>query len=382
MTRATNPLPALTEPHTVLVTGGTGYIGAHACAELLKAGARVVIIDNLCNSEADVVRRIERTAGRPPLAFHCVDVRDTAEVARVLAQHRVDSVIHFAGLKAVGDSTSDPLSYYDVNVTGTVSLLSAMNESGVRRLVFSSSATVYGEPEHVPIRESHPVSPCNPYGRTKLAAEQILRDLAQADPAWHIALLRYFNPIGADAAGLLGEQPRGTPNNLMPYITQVATGQRSELCIFGNDYPTPDGTGIRDYVHVSDLAEAHVAALRKLSDVAGAHCVNLGTGIGYSVLQVLAAFEEACGQPIPTKFVARRRGDVAACFADPSLAQRWLGWRARRDLRTMCADAWRFASRLAANSAVQRPRTRAALRRPSRDQLAAVRGARPQPVKA
>lgn len=325
----------------ILVTGGTGYIGSHAVVELLATGAEVVIVDNFCNSKASVLDRIARIAGRRP-AFEQIDVRERAALRRLFAAQRFDVVIHFAGLKAVGESVERPLAYYDNNVTGTVALLDCMVEAGVKKLVFSSSATVYGEPASVPIREDFPLSASNPYGRTKLMIEEILRDLAAADGGWRIALLRYFNPVGAHASGLIGEDPNGPPNNLMPYIAQVAIGARQELQVFGNDYPTPDGTGVRDYLHVVDLALGHVAALEALGRRAGVLTVNLGTGRGYSVLEVVRAFAAAGGRSVPYRIVARRSGDIAQCYADPSLAREVLGWRATRSLDEMCTDTWRW----------------------------------------
>jgi UDP-glucose 4-epimerase len=325
----------------ILVTGGTGYIGSHAVVELLAAGAEVFVVDNLCNSKASVLDRIARIAGRRP-DFEQIDIRERVALRRLFAARRFDAVMHFAGLKAVGESVERPLAYYDNNVAGTVALVECMTEAGVKTLVFSSSATVYGDPVSVPIREDARVSPANPYGRTKLVIEEILRDVAAADPAWRIALLRYFNPVGAHASGLIGEDPNGIPNNLMPYIAQVAIGMRQELQVFGSDYPTPDGTGVRDYLHVVDLARGHLAALDALGRRTGVLTVNLGTGRGHSVLEVVRVFAAASGRSVPYRIVARRPGDIAQCYADPSLAREVLGWQATMGLDDMCADTWRW----------------------------------------
>lgn len=325
----------------ILVTGGAGYIGSHTCLELLMAGHDVVVIDNLSNSKPVVFDRIERICGRRPV-FYGDDVRNSGKVAEILAAHGIEAVIHFAGLKAVGESVAQPLRYYDNNVTGSLALFTAMMETGVRILVFSSSATVYGDPHSVPIHEDFPLSAANPYGRSKLMVEEILRDLIRADDSWHISLLRYFNPVGAHESGLIGEDPEGTPNNLMPFISQVAVGRRTELQIFGGDYPTPDGTGIRDYIHVVDLASGHIAALDWLQQHKGIHTFNLGTGQGKSVLDVVRAFEAASGRPVPDRIVDRRPGDIAQCYADPSLAERELGWKAKRGITEMCRDAWNW----------------------------------------
>src|SRR5574343_340517 len=311
----------------ILVTGGAGYIGSHTVVELLSRGESVLILDNLCNSSPKVLDRIEAICGKRPL-FAQGDIRDKAVLARVFAEHEIKAVVHFAGLKAVGESVAKPLMYYENNVVGTQVLLSAMAEAGVYRLVFSSSATVYGDPHTVPIREDFPLQATNPYGRTKLHIEEMLRDITRSDPAWRIASLRYFNPVGAHPSGLIGENPRGIPNNLMPYVTQVAVGRRPKLGVFGNDYPTPDGTGVRDYIHVVDLARGHLAALDALAKDAGVMTVNLGTGQGYSVLEVVKAFEKARGRPVPFEFLPRRAGDVASCYADPALARNTLGWQA------------------------------------------------------
>ena len=325
----------------ILTTGGAGYIGSHTCVELLQAGYEVAVVDNLSNSKEESLRRVERITGRP-LSFYRVDLLDKPALTAVFRNHSFDAVIHFAGLKAVGESTQIPLRYYHNNITGTLILCEVMKEFGVRRMVFSSSATVYGDPPKVPITEDFPVSPTNPYGRTKLMIEEILRDLYAADPNWQIALLRYFNPVGAHESGQIGEDPNGIPNNLFPFIAQVAVGKLKELSVFGNDYPTPDGTGVRDYIHVVDLSRGHLKALENLRTNPGLVKYNLGTGQGYSVLEAVAAFSKACGKPIPYKIVDRRPGDVASCYADPSLAQRELGWQADKGLTEMCADTWRW----------------------------------------
>jgi len=325
----------------ILVTGGTGYIGSHTCVALAQAGHDLLIVDNLCNSRADVVDRLEALCGKRP-RFIEGDVRDAGLLDRLFSAHPIAAVIHFAGLKAVGESVEKPLLYYDNNVHGTLQLLAAMRRAKVKTLVFSSSATVYGEPASVPIREDFPRSASNPYGRSKLIVEDILADLHAAEPVWRIARLRYFNPVGAHESGLIGEDPQGIPNNLMPYVAQVAIGRREFLNIWGNDYPTPDGTGVRDYIHVVDLAEGHVAALNHLTRQAGILTVNLGTGRGYSVLDMVQAFEQASGRPIPYRIAPRRAGDIAQCWAEPGLALELLGWRAKRGLKEMCADAWRW----------------------------------------
>ena len=328
---------------TILVTGGAGYIGSHTAVELLNAGHQVVIVDNLCNSSAKVLDRIEALAGKN-FNFVQADVRDSAAIDRIFAEHRIDGVIHFAGLKAVGESVAQPLRYFDNNVGSTLALLHAMDRANVRRIVFSSSATVYGDPEQVPITEGSRLQVTNPYGRTKLICEDILRDLQQTDPRWHVAILRYFNPVGAHISGTLGENPSGTPNNLMPFITQVAVGQREFLSIFGKDYPTPDGTGVRDYIHVVDLAQGHLAALKFLHDRQASITVNLGTGRGVSVQELADTFARVTGVPVPYRFVERRPGDVAACYADTRLAQEALGWQAQLGVERMCQDAWRWQS--------------------------------------
>ena len=327
----------------ILVTGGAGYIGSHTVVELLNAGFEAVILDNLSNSSARVVERIAELTGRDvPLVEG--DINDAPLLRELLGRHRFDATIHFAGLKSVGESVADPLAYYRNNVSGTVTLLQCLAEAQVRRFVFSSSATVYGDPQSVPIREDAPTAPTNPYGNTKWLIEHILADLAKSDPRWAVGVLRYFNPVGAHLSGRIGENPRGIPNNLMPFVTQVAVGKREQLSVFGGDYPTPDGTGVRDYIHVVDLALGHLAALRRVEKADGLWTVNLGTGQGYSVLDIVKAFESASGRRIPYQIVARRPGDVAQCYADPAAARRELGWSATRGLREMCADSWRWQS--------------------------------------
>ena len=326
----------------ILVTGGAGYIGSHTCLELLQAGYSVIALDNFCNSKPESLRRVEKLAGRE-LTVLRGDVRDRTLLRKLFSEYKINAVVHFAGLKAVGESVQLPLIYYDNNVAGSVALAEVMAEYGVKTLVFSSSATVYGDPASVPIDEGFPVGPTtNPYGSSKLMVEQIYRDLAAADPTWRIALLRYFNPVGAHQSGMIGEDPNGIPNNLMPFIAQVAVGRRAELSIFGNDYPTPDGTGVRDYIHVVDLALGHLAALQALPTMNGVLTVNLGTGHGCSVLELLHSFELASRKKIPYRLVARRPGDIAACYADPALALELLGWRAERGIEAMCQDAWRW----------------------------------------
>ena len=333
-------------PHSapkVLVTGGAGYIGSHAVLELLGAGYRVVVLDNLGNSSAESLRRVAELSGKPaPLVVG--DIRDRRLVRDLLAREQVQAVLHFAGLKAVGESVEQPLSYYDNNVGGTTALLECLAEAGVRALVFSSSATVYGDPPQVPIPVDAPIAPTNPYGQTKAMIEQILSDLVHSDPRWAVAVLRYFNPVGAHPSGRIGEDPRGIPNNLMPYVSQVAVGRLAELAVFGADYPTPDGTGVRDYIHVVDLARGHVAALSRVLAGPGAFTVNLGTGRGHSVLEIARAFEQASGRQVPYRIVGRRPGDIAQCYADASLALELLGWQAELGLEAMCADAWRWQS--------------------------------------
>jgi UDP-glucose 4-epimerase len=324
----------------ILVTGGAGYIGTHTCVELLAAGHEVVVLDNFCNSRPEALRRVERIAGRG-IEVVTADVRNQERVSSALRDHGCSAVVHLAGLKAVGESVADPLAYYDNNLAGTLNLLRAMRTNGVRTLVFSSSATVYGDPQWLPLTENHPLAPESPYGRTKMFAEEVLRDLHQADPAWRIGILRYFNPVGAHPSGLIGDDPAGVPNNLMPYVAQVAVGRREHLNVWGDDYPTPDGTGVRDYIHVVDLARGHLRALERLSE---AQCFvgNLGTGVGYSVLDVVQAFEKASGRPIPYAFGPRRAGDVPSYYADPSSAAQMLGWRAEHGIESMCADHWRW----------------------------------------
>ncbi len=326
---------------TLLVTGATGYIGSHTCVCLLQAGWHVIGIDNLSNSSPAVASRIAQLADRE-MTFHVLDVRDHTALLRLLQQEAVSAVIHFAGLKAVGESVAQPLDYMDNNVCGSISLLRALHLAGVRKLVFSSSATVYGDPASVPINENAPLSVTNPYGRSKLMVEQILADLAHADPEWRIASLRYFNPAGAHPSGMLGEDPCGMPNNLMPCIAQVAVGRRPSLAIYGDDWPTIDGTGVRDYIHVMDLAQGHLAALERLHARPGSFTVNLGTGHGISVLQAVAAFERASGRTIATHVAPRRPGDVASCYASPARAHQLLGWRAQRSLDDMCRDHWQW----------------------------------------
>ena len=326
---------------TLLITGGAGYIGSHTCVELLGAGHRLLVIDNFSNSKPTVLERVEKIGGRA-FSFLEIDLRDRGALRDVFRAHDIDAVIHFAGLKAVGESVSQPLRYYDNNVSGSLVLFEVMAESGVKTLVFSSSATVYGNPHRVPIREDFPLSATNPYGRSKLTIETILHDLSRADENWRITLLRYFNPVGAHESGTIGEDPNGIPNNLMPYITQVAIGKLPQLQVFGGDYPTPDGTGVRDYIHVVDLARGHLAALRALDSKPGVLTLNLGTGQGVSVLDMIHAFEQASGCAIPYRIVARRPGDVAQCYADASLAESLLGWRAERGIEEMCRDSWRW----------------------------------------
>lgn len=326
---------------TILVTGACGYIGSHTCIALAEAGYALVALDNLCNSSLMALERVEQIIG-DAIPFHMVDVRDRAALTTVLQAHSIAAVIHFAGLKAVGESVEKPLMYFDNNVCGTNTLLQTLQTAAIKRLVFSSSATVYGDPESVPISESARLSVTNPYGRSKLMVEQMLADLSRSDPSWAIGVLRYFNPVGAHSSGLIGEDPNDVPNNLMPFVAQVAIGRRPRLSVFGNDYPTPDGTGVRDYVHVMDLARGHVAALNHLFANDAGFTVNLGTGHGYSVLEIIHAFETASGRSVPYDIVARRRGDIATCYADPSAAKELLGWQAQLGLPDMCADHWRW----------------------------------------
>lgn len=327
----------------ILVTGGAGFIGSHTTVELLRAGHEVVVVDNFSNSKPEALRRVEELAGRS-FAFHRVDLLDRDALEDVFRRQPVDAVIHFAAFKAVGESVAQPLRYYHNNVTGTLILCETMIAHGVKSMVFSSSATVYGDPARVPVKEDFPLSATNPYGHSKLMMEQVLRDVYRADPAWNIALLRYFNPVGAHESGRIGEDPNGIPTNLFPFITQVAVGRLPRLRIFGGDYPTADGTGVRDFIHVVDLAIGHVRALEKLAGQAGCRAYNLGTGHGSSVLAVVKAFEKAIGRPIPHEIVARRPGDAASCYCDPGLALRELGWKTERDLDAMCRDAWRWQS--------------------------------------
>ena len=327
----------------IFVTGGAGYIGSHTCVELLNTGHDVTVFDNFCNSHPEVLARVERITGRKPVLI-TGDIRDSAALAAALRHSSADAVIHFAGLKAVGESVQSPLAYYDNNVVGTVSLLKAMLECDIKTLVFSSSATVYGDPQRLPLTEDHPLSATNPYGQTKLVIEDMLRDLYRSDPGWHIGILRYFNPVGAHSSGLIGEDPQGPPNNLMPFVAQVAVGRREFLNVWGDDYPTPDGTGVRDYIHVVDLALGHLMALQKLQKSPQCLTVNLGTGVGYSVLDMVRAFEQASGKPVPFRIAPRRAGDVASCYADPERARALLGWSAQRGLDRMCADAWHWQS--------------------------------------
>jgi UDP-glucose 4-epimerase len=327
----------------ILVTGAAGFIGSHTLVALLEAGHEVVAVDNYSNSKPEALKRVTEITGRT-FATYELDVRDKAALGHVFASHRIDAVIHLAGLKAVSESVQHPLAYYDNNLRATLALVEAMAAHGCFRLVFSSSATVYGEPKELPLREDSLLSATNPYGRTKLFIEEILRDVAHADARWKIALLRYFNPVGAHASGRIGEDPNGIPNNLFPYIAQVAVGRLPELEVFGGDYPTPDGTGVRDYIHVCDLAEGHARAVECLETFSGAEAVNLGTGRGYSVLEAVRAFEQASGRAVPRRIVARRPGDVPACYADPQKARERLGWQASRGLDDMCRDHWRWQS--------------------------------------
>jgi UDP-glucose 4-epimerase len=326
---------------TILVTGAAGFIGSHTWCALAQAGFQIVGLDNLSNSDPAVIDRIAHITGASPIFFEG-DARDEALLTRIFTQHKIDAVVHFAALKAVGDSVAQPLWYYDNNLNALLKVCDAMRTHAVKTFILSSSATVYGDPASVPITEDFPLSATNPYGQTKLISEQILRDQEIADPDWRVATLRYFNPVGAHPSGLIGENPNGVPNNLMPYVAQVAIGKLASLRIFGNDYATADGTGVRDYIHVMDLAEGHVAALRRLFDGAASLTVNLATGRGYSVLELLHAYEQASGRTIAYQFAARRPGDIAVCYADPALAKSLLGWQAERSLETMCADVWRW----------------------------------------
>lgn len=328
---------------TVLVTGGAGYIGSHACVALIDAGYEVVVLDNLSNSSAVALERVQEICGTSPV-FTQGDIRDRDCLDQLFEEHRIDAVLHFAGLKAVGESVEQPLQYYDNNVAGSLVLLAAMQRAGVRNLVFSSSATVYGDPVSVPIREDFALGPTNPYGRTKLMVEDILADWHVANPDWSIGRLRYFNPVGAHPSGRIGEDPQGKPNNLMPFVAQVAVGKHEKLSVFGNDYPTVDGTGVRDYIHVMDLVEGHVVALDYIRRECGLHTLNLGTGNGVSVLEMVDAFERVSGRKVPYEIVDRRAGDIATCWADPALAQELLQWKASRSLTQMCEDTWRWQS--------------------------------------
>lgn len=328
----------------VLVTGGSGYIGSHTCVQLIDAGYVPIILDNLCNSKASVLKPIQTLTGQTPL-FYQGDIRDRKILDSIFAKHDVHSVIHFAGLKAVGESVSRPIDYYDNNVYGSLVLVEAMRAAGVKNLIFSSSATVYGDQPATPYVENFPTgNPSSPYGRSKLMVEEILQDLQRSEPDWSITLLRYFNPVGAHSSGLMGEDPQGLPNNLMPYIAQVAVGRRESLSIFGNDYPTKDGTGVRDYIHVMDLADGHIAAMKTLHNKAGVHIYNLGAGVGHSVLDVVHAFSKACGNPVNYHFAPRRPGDLPAYWADPTKAANDLNWRVKRTLEDMAIDTWRWQS--------------------------------------
>ncbi|MDC9582116.1 UDP-glucose 4-epimerase GalE [Xenorhabdus sp. PR6a] len=328
----------------ILVTGGMGYIGSHTCVQMLEAGITPIIIDNLCNANREVLARIEALTGVQPL-FYEGDIRDEAFLDAVFSRHQIQSVIHFAGLKAVGESVANPIEYYDNNVNGTLVLVRSMRKAGVKSLIFSSSATVYGDPDVVPITEQSPVgNTTNPYGTSKYMVERCLSDLHHAENDWSVVLLRYFNPVGAHPSGTMGEDPQGIPNNLMPYIAQVAVGRREKLSVYGNDYPTADGTGIRDYIHVMDLADGHIAALNAVGKKSGLHIYNLGTGKGTSVLEMVAAFSHACGKPVPYEICPRRPGDIAECWSSPEKAERELGWKANRTVVDMTADAWRWQS--------------------------------------
>ena len=325
----------------VLVTGGAGYIGSHTIIELMNAGYEVVVYDNFSNSNIESIKRVEKILGKNILLEEG-DIRDKDRLLEVFSKYDIDSVIHFAGLKAVGESVEKPLEYYDNNIVGTIRLLEVMKEKNVKKIVFSSSATVYGDPHTVPIKEDFPLSATNPYGRSKLFIEYILKDVFVSDNSWKIILLRYFNPVGAHESGLIGEDPNGIPNNLMPYISQVAVGKRDALNVFGNDYDTPDGTGVRDYIHVVDLARGHVKALDKIDDVVEVMPINLGTGNGYSVLDMVEAFKKASKKDIPYNIAPRRAGDIATCYADPSFAKEFLGWSAEKGIDQMCQDAWNW----------------------------------------
>lgn len=328
----------------ILVTGGVGYIGSHTCVQLLDAGYDVTVVDNLSNSSVEAIHRVEKICGKT-IKFYKRDLVNKEDIRAIFSENKFDAVIHFAGLKAVGESVSIPLKYYQNNLISTMNLCDIMQEFGVKKLVFSSSATVYGKPKTVPISEDFPLSCTNPYGRTKLMIEEMLRDFAIADSEWDIAILRYFNPVGAHESGLIGEDPKDVPNNLMPYVAQTAIGKREYVHVFGGDYDTPDGTGVRDYIHVVDLADGHLKALEKISDNVGVVTYNLGTGHGYSVLDMIAAFSEACGHQVPYKIEGRRPGDIGACYADPSKAREELGFVAKKNLKDMCEDAWRWQNK-------------------------------------
>ncbi|WP_321879288.1 UDP-glucose 4-epimerase GalE [Paraburkholderia bannensis] len=326
---------------TILVTGGAGFIGSHTCVELLNGGYDVVAVDNLVNSREESLARVKRITGKP-VAFYNADVRDAQALTRIFEAHKITGVIHFAALKAVGESVAKPIEYYRNNLDGLLVVLDVMRQHGVKQFVFSSSATVYGVPERSPIDETFPLSATNPYGQSKLIAEQVLRDVVISDPSWRIAVLRYFNPVGAHESGLIGEDPAGIPNNLMPFVAQVAVGKLAKLRVFGGDYPTPDGTGVRDYIHVVDLAQGHLKALDALVARDEGFTVNLGTGRGYSVLEVVKAFEAASGKPVPYEIVARRPGDIAECYANPATAEKLIGWKAQFGIERMCVDHWRW----------------------------------------
>lgn len=328
----------------VLVTGGLGYIGSHTCLQMINAGMEPIVVDNLCNANVEVLSRIETLAGKKP-TFYQGDIRDEAFLDSIFAKYDIRAVVHFAGLKAVGESVEKPLEYYDNNVNGSLVLARCMQKAGVKSIVFSSSATVYGDPETVPLTENSPAgATTNPYGRSKFMVEKCLSDLFVADNSWSITLLRYFNPVGAHPSGTMGEDPKGTPNNLMPFIAQVAVGRRNHLSIFGDDYPTPDGTGVRDYIHVMDLADGHIAALKSVGETAGLHIYNLGTGKGSSVLEMVEAFSMACGSPVPYELCSRRPGDIAECWASTEKAEREIGWKATRSIAEMAADTWNWQS--------------------------------------
>ncbi len=325
----------------VFITGGAGYIGSHTCVELIQAGHQVSVFDNFCNSQPEALARVERITGQRPQLYQG-DIRDADALTYALKDSQATAVIHFAGLKSVGESVQNPLAYYDNNVVGTLRLLQAMRACDVKALVFSSSATVYGDPHQLPIPEDHPLSTTNPYGQTKLVIEEMLRDVHRSETQWRFAILRYFNPVGAHASGLIGEDPQGTPNNLMPFVAQVAVGRREFLNVWGDDYATADGTGVRDYIHVVDLALGHLKALERLANHTECEAINLGTGVGYSVLDMVKAFELACGKTLPYQVAPRRAGDIAACYANADKAERLLGWKAERDLTAMCEDGWRW----------------------------------------